>query len=153
MSVLANQVAADLGDGFRDFLRQNRLGRVYPEMLFRLAHPDGRVRDRRPDLAYVSFERCPLGKTVDPYQSAWEVVPDLAVEVVSPTDSAEELRAKVLEYFSAGVRQVWVVYPISRVADVFEAGDRVRVVAADAELDGGDVLPGFRLRLGDIFGS
>lgn len=151
MSVYANQVAADLADGFRDFLRQNRMGRIYPEMLFRLSLPNGRVRDRRPDLAYVSFDRSSPQRAIDPYQSAWDIVPDLAVEVVSPSDLFEDLRAKVLEYFAAGVRQVWVISPINRVADVFEAPDLIRVVTEDADLQGGDVLPGFRLRLGSLF--
>jgi hypothetical protein len=83
--------------------------------------------------------------------NAWDVVPDLAVEVISPHDRAEEVLDKVLEYFRADVRLVWVVYPKQRLIFVFEAPDRVRAISQDDALDGGLVLPGFRLPLANLF--
>ena len=65
---------------------------------------------------------------MSPDEDAWDVVPDLAVEVVSPTDIAQNLLGKVKEYFQAGVRLVWVVYPVQRCIHVYEAWTRIRVV-------------------------
>ncbi len=79
-------------------------------------------------------------------------MPDLAVEVVSPTDTAGKLLGKVREYFQAGVRLVWIVYPVQRCIHVYEAWNRIRVVTETDELDGGEVLPGFRRSLDRLFG-
>ena len=103
-------------------------------------------------MAFVSVERWPTDRPDDPGTAVWDVVPDLAVEVTSPNDRAEDQRGKVLEYFEAGVRLVWVVYPTHRLIDVYEAPDRVRVLAGAAELDGGEVVPGFRVGLATLFG-
>ena len=89
---------------------------------------------------------------MSPTEDAWEVVPDLAVEVVGPTDVAEDLLGKVKEYFQAGVRLVWVVYPIQRCIHVYGAWNRIRVVTEADDLDGGAVLPGFRRSLDRLFG-
>ncbi len=83
---------------------------------------------------------------MSPTDNAWDVVPDLAVEVTSPTDFAEDQLQKVAEYFQAGVRLVWVVYPDQRCIHVYEAWNRIRVVTEADTLDGGVVLPGFRFR-------
>jgi Uma2 family endonuclease len=81
------------------------------------------------------------------------VVPDLAVEVTSPTDFAEDQLHKVWEYFQAGVHLVWVVYPNERCIHVYEAWNRIRVVTEADILDGGAVLPDFQLRLDRLFDS
>ena len=78
-------------------------------------------------------------------------MPDLAVEVLSPSDHAEDILAKVAEYFRAGVRLVWVVSPVMGLVLVFDGPDRVRMVAPAGTLDGGEVLPEFRLPLDDLF--
>ena len=82
---------------------------------------------------------------------AWDVVPDLAFEVVSPTDYAEDLLVKVDEYFRAGVRLVWVVYPSLRLIHVYESMTRIRVLTAADKLDGGNVLSGFRVAVAALF--
>ena len=79
------------------------------------------------------------------------MVPDLAVEVVSPTDRAEAGLDKVREYFEAGVQLVWVIYPKLRVVHVFESFTRIRVLTRADDLDGGALLPGFRLPLATLF--
>ena len=61
--------------------------------------------------AFDSFDRWPIDRPMSPTDEAWDVVPDLAVEVTSPIDLAEDLLHMVAEYFKAGVRMVWVVYP------------------------------------------
>ena len=68
--------------------------------------------------------------------------PDLAVEIVSLTNSADEVADKLEEYFKAGVRQVWVVYPVHTKVYVYSSTTAVQILAPGDELDGGDVLPG-----------
>lgn len=79
------------------------------------------------------------------------IPPDLVVEVISPSNRAKAVREKIAEYFSAGVRQVWVVHPRRRNVAVHASPSEVRVFGEDDELDGGDVVPGFRLPVAEIF--
>ena len=81
----------------------------------------------------------------------WEVVPNLAIEVVSPTNTASDLDAKVEEYFHAGVELVWVIYPVTEKIYVYESITQISIVTASDVLDGGAVLPGFRLALSELF--
>ena len=126
----------------------NGLGRVVPEMLFAL-RPSPRLR-RRPDIAFVSQERWAIGRPI-PREAAWNVIPDLAVEITSPTDLIDDLMDKLDEYFAAGVRLVWVVYPKHRRIYTYDSATSVRILQAGGELDGGAVLPGFRLLLSSLF--
>lgn len=123
------------------------LGQVVVEMLFDLG-PD--VPRRRPDVAFVSYERWPRGHEVGDSE-AWAVVPDLVVEVVGRSNSAYEVEGKLGEYFRAGVRRAWVLYPSHRVAYDFDGPLRVRKVDADGALDGGTLLPGLRMPLAELF--
>jgi Uma2 family endonuclease len=140
-TILAEAVSAH-------FVSAGRPGRIVVEGLFRL-RTDSRLQ-RRPDLAYVSYERWPRDRPV-PRAAAWGVVPDLAVEVVSPSDLAVDLLEKLDDYFRAGVRLVWVVYPRHARFFVYEGPKRVTVLDATDTLDGGDVLHGFRLPLAGLF--
>jgi Uma2 family endonuclease len=118
------------------------------EMLFRI---DAAANlQRRPDVAFVSYERWPRSRRV-PEDAAWDVVPELAIEVVSPTNLAEDLLAKVGEYLRVGVRQVWVIYPAAAQVHVHESPTHIRVLGRGDELDGGPLLPGFRLPLAELF--
>jgi Uma2 family endonuclease len=124
------------------------LGHPVTEMLFRL--PLATARNRRPDGAFVTYGRWPKGRPV-PTDNAWDVVPDLAVEVTSPTDLADEIMQKIVEYFQAGVRLVWLVYAQHQLVYVYDSPTRVRILTRDDELDGGPVLPDFRLPLAELF--
>jgi Uma2 family endonuclease len=115
-------------------------------MLFRI----DKDLQRRPDVAFVSAERWPIGRRI-PDDAAWDVVPDLAIEVVSPTNTAAEVLARVREYFQAGVRRVWVVYPNERLIYTYQSPTSVRVLQAGDDLDGDPLLPGFRLPLTTLF--
>jgi Uma2 family endonuclease len=154
MSYHAGIIASDLAGDLSFHVRQQVPvpGKVVVEVIFRLPLPEGANRNRRPDFALVSFDRWPIDRPRSYRDNAWDVVPDLAVEVTSPTDSAEDQLQKVAEYFQAGVRLVWVVYPKVRCIHVYEAWNRIRVVTEADILDGGVVLPGFRLPLDGLFG-
>ena len=79
------------------------------------------------------------------------VVPDLAIEIVSPSNSAEEIMIRLDEYFRAGTRLVWVVYPGTSKVYAYDSPTAVRILQAGDDLDGGAVLPGFRLPLAALF--
>jgi Uma2 family endonuclease len=143
-AVLASWLVARL-DVFAD---GDNLGRAVCEVLFHL--PLNGDRNRRPDGAFVSFQRWPRNRRIPP-QHAWDVVPNLAIEVVSPTEFAEELLLKIDEYFRAGVQLVWVVYPQQALVYVYESMTRIRGLTRTDELDGGSVIPGFRLPLATLF--
>ena len=122
-------------------------GIVIPEVLF-LIDPARNLK-RRPDLAFVSYERWPADRPV-PKQEAWPVVPDLSIEIVSQSNKASEVVSKLCDYFGAGVRQAWVVYPIEQVIYVYRSATEVVILKPGQDLDGGDVLPGFRLPVADL---
>ncbi|MBI5958620.1 MAG: Uma2 family endonuclease [Chloroflexi bacterium] len=99
-----------------------------------------------PDVGFISNARQP-----QPSHEAYNSnAPDLAVEVLSPTDQPDEMRVKVINYLAAGTT-VWIVDPARKRVEVYTAGPRVRMVNEDGMLDGGSVLPGFRLAVKDIF--
>ena len=123
------------------------LGRVYPaDTGFFLAHePDTIVA---PDASFVRADRLPPPSERRGYSP---VVPDLAVEVVSPSDTQPEVDEKVALYMDAGVPLLWVAYPKRRVVRVHRP-DREPVEFGEGDvLDGEDVLPGFRLPVADSF--
>jgi Uma2 family endonuclease len=96
---------------------------------------------RGPDVAFVRAERLPTGEDA---QLFFEGAPDLAVEVLSPSNRPGQLEKKVRNYLSAGSRLVWVIDPRTRTA-VVHAPDAIPRTLTDAdEIEGGDVLPGFR---------
>ncbi len=127
---------------------ENHLGRVVCETLFLLDPALG--LKRRPDLAFVSTQRWPLRRRV-PRTEAWEIVPDLAVEIVSLTNTAEQMAEKIEDYFRSSVRQVWVVYPGTSKIYLYDTPTSVRILQVGDDLEGGSVLPGFRLALEDLF--
>lgn len=130
------------------FTGTERLGRIAGETLF-VIDPKSALQ-RRPDLAFISYARWPKSRPV-PRKAAWDVVPDLAVEVVSPSNSADDVNDKVGEYLRAGVRSVWVLYPKTQWVYVFESLKRITIYEAGEELSGGDVLPDFRVRVAALF--
>lgn len=124
-----------------------RLGRVYTaEAGFILARePDALLC---PDIAYVSAERLPPASAREQFM---ELPPDLAVEVLSPSETARTSREKVDTYLDGGVEMVWVVDPVRRSVAVYRASGESELLSEDDTLDGGDVLPGFSVPVADIF--
>jgi Uma2 family endonuclease len=148
MGVYENWLAAVMYGLLERKLDKTPIGRAVIEMIFDLRpHVN---RERRPDVAFVSFERWPRDRPM-PRARSWAVVPELAVEIVSLTNTAEEVAEKVEEYYKAGVRLVWVVYPGQSKVYAYTSTTEVRVLAAGDVLEGGDVMPGFRLPLPEIF--
>jgi Uma2 family endonuclease len=149
MGIRAAWVASLLVQFIGPFGRAHNLGHTVGEGLFHLPLPED--RNRRPDVAFVSYERWAKGRPLPPNDNAWDVLPKLAVEVVSRTDLAEEVQEKVAEYLRAGVTLVWVVYPRLKQVYVYDSQTKIRALMRTDELDGGAVLPGFRLPLTELF--
>lgn len=103
---------------------------------------------RIPDVSFVARARVPEDGIPRGY---WPFAPDLAVEIVSPSDRAAELREKVKDYLDAGTRLVWVLWPEDRSVTVYSADREVRELREGDELDGGDVLPDFRVPVAVLF--
>ena len=129
------------------FARTSNCGRAVSEMLFDFGVG---LSQRRPDVAYVSYSRWPRQRRV-PRTQAWAVVPELAVEVISPSNTFEEVLGKVHEYFHAGVQRVWVVAPPQQQVYVYQSPSQIRVLSVSEALTGDPFLPGFRLQLSELF--
>jgi Uma2 family endonuclease len=153
MSVYAGILSARLVEQLviHNHQQTPRPGRIFPEFLFRLPLLEATTRNRRPEIAFVSFERAPINQLPSTRDDAWSVVPDLAVEVISPSDLAEDQLEKILEYFVAGVRLVWVVYPTLGYLHVYSSPKTVQILDRVDTLDGGPVLPGFSMPLDLLF--
>jgi Uma2 family endonuclease len=152
MGALESTLASLLLELMGPYARNMELGQVFSEVLFDL-HPFVHG-SRRPDLAFLSAAKWPINRR-GPETESWPIIPDLAVEIVSPTNHAAKVLEKVREYEQAGVRLVWVIYPSAREVHVFDPGDRSVI----GRLQGGDclkgepVLPGFELDLAMRFGD
>ncbi|HEV3263366.1 MAG TPA: Uma2 family endonuclease [Gemmataceae bacterium] len=104
---------------------------------------------RLPDVCFVSWGRLP-GEAL-PDDAVARVVPDLAVEVLSKSNTRAEMERKLREYFRAGVRLVWVVDPKTQTARIYTSPSKSRRIGKEQALDGGPVLPGFSLPLKQLF--
>lgn len=102
-----------------------------------------------PDAAFVRTDRLPPEEEISTYL---ELAPDLAVEVVSPSDRMHDVSDKVMLYLNAGTQMVWVVQPNLKTVTVHYPDHTAKILTTDDEIDGGDVLPSFRLPLSEIFG-
>jgi len=126
---------------------EHKLGVVVgAETGFRLARDPDTVRGA--DVGFVKSERIPSSGRPTSY---WEGAPDLAVEVISPGDTVEDVEEKVDEYLVAGCAMVLVLNPRRRTGTVHRSGRNPVVLREQDSFDGEDVVPGFRCRVGDIF--
>jgi len=148
-SILANRVASMIQVYLGHYLLSNPLGETLMETLFRLPLPVD--RNRRPDVSFVSAQSIAQAPPQPGSDNAWAVLPELMVEVVSPHDLAEEIIERLNEYFAAGTKLVWVVYPTQRLLYIYQSPRQVRILGVADELDGGVVLPGFRIPLASLF--
>ena len=139
-------LAAALIQYLREFVALGNLGLVTGEGgMMRLFA--GLVRI--PDVAFISWSRLPGGKVPD--TPIPRLAPDLAVEVLSRSNTPKEMQGKREEYFAAGVRLVWMVDPEDRRLTVFTSPEDSVAYGSSDVLDGGTVLPGFSLPLGNLF--
>lgn len=102
------------------------------------------------DVAFIGKENLARFGVPD---SFFPTAPDLAVEVISPGNTSEEITTKVEDYLSSGSRLVWIVYPKRKVVVVYRTNTTVSFLHENEELSGEDVIPNFRLPLDKIFGN
>lgn len=142
-------LAAELFFRLSAFVRERQLGMVLGDNTGYLLHTDPiakRPTVRLPDLSFVRSGR----KPADGF-ALFEGAPDLAVEIVLPSDTLHALNSKLRDYFAYGTAQVWLVYPMARAVEVYTALDSVQVLTGEAILHGGALLPDFTLALNDLF--
>lgn len=126
------------------YLKKNKVGRVYGDnTLFKIG-----ANKRIPDVSFVSAEKIP--PTGEPFD-IWDFAPDIAVEVISPSERHNEVERKIREYFLAGVRQVWKIVPESKTLTIYFSPTETKILTETDELTCEDILPKFRLKLSDIF--
>lgn len=144
---LHGDIAMNIGALLKNHVKANGLGKVpAAETGFIIArNPD---TTRAPDTGFISKERVPKEGPPDGY---WELAPDLAVEVVSPNDTATEVQEKVREWIDAGARLVWIVYPKTREVVVHKSLKDIEILTEEETLGGENVIPGFECRVSEIF--
>jgi Uma2 family endonuclease len=144
---LHSRIASKVFNGIQAVLGESGFGEVFLEAGYVLSREPLTVR--QPDVSAVSKERI---KTTAP-DDYFEGAPELAVEIVSPAHSAEDLAIKVEQYLQSGARQVWVLYPKMKRLHLFLPGGQVAVLDEAQTLDAGELLPGFSVKVGDFFVS
>lgn len=141
------EIAMVLGSKLLDHVRAHRLGAVCAaETGFYLSRDPDTVR--APDVSFVAQERIAAEADANDY---WPIAPDLAVEVVSPSDQAAEVLAKASEYLEAGTRLVWVVYPQTQKIVVYRPSADIRLLSVGDTLEGEDIVPGFACPVAEVF--
>ena len=141
------QLVMNLGFLMGAFIRPRRLGVLFgsDSGVWLERDPD---TVREPDIGFVSRDKAPYGVRVTGYE---EEVPDLVVEVVSPSDSAREANERALMWKGFEVRIVWMLFPDTRTVNVYGEDGSVTTLGEGDWLDGGDVLPGFSCSVSEIF--
>lgn len=138
------RIGAKLIGRLENYLESNPIGGVYlSNTTFMIG-----ANERMPDVSFVSYTRFP--EDGEP-SGKWEIAPDLAVEVISPTDIWDKVNRKVREYFAAGVQQVWLISQPEQEVMVYDSPTRISVVTADEDLTSETLLPGFKCRVGNLF--
>jgi Uma2 family endonuclease len=152
MSAFASEIANRLRDHLAAYALRTNAGRTRMDMAFRIPLAEDETREREPDLAFISFDRWPQDRPMRYRGNPVDVIPNLVLEVVSPTDRAEAVLAKADEYRRAGVELVWVIFPVLRQLYAYTAPDASpRVFHQTDVLDGGNVLPGFSVPMAGLF--
>ena len=150
-NLLHQWLAFEIAGEIRDFLKQHDIG--YGGVEGGFSPMDDRRTMLAPDVAFVSKDRMPDPKP----QTFAGFMPDLAVEIASPSNTVAELREKAEIYLRNGSELVWIVYPARSNAEVCRLGEdgqfETQTVDINGKLDGEDVLPGFELELRQLFGG
>ena len=141
------RIIMELASPLQVFVKKNKLGKIYAaETGFVLTTNPDTVR--APDIAFIRQERvAEVGRS----KGFWKGPPDLAVEVISPSDTVGEVEDKVYMWLERGTRLVWLVSPKLCNVTVFRSLTDIETLTGNATLDGGNVLPGFRISVSEIF--
>jgi Uma2 family endonuclease len=143
---LHNRIAVKLFRALDRYVETHPLGEV---LIFEYLFILGPTTKRAPDVSFLRSERA---QQIDPNADI-PGAPDLAVEVLSPTDTVSAMRRKIRQYFAAGAQCVWIVYPETREVEVWKQPSKAQKILQETDvLEDPDLLPGFALRVGNLFG-
>jgi Uma2 family endonuclease len=148
MGLEASAVAVNVLTLLRSHVRAHALGHVFDSEAGYQIFPEQPNRVRKPDGSFIARGRLPNDR---PVRGHARIPPDLAMEVVSPNDLAEEVNTKVMEFLAVGVRLLWVIYPATKTIHVFRRGGGAAYLTAADELSGEDVVEGFACRVEELF--
>ncbi len=139
-SSFSMSLAIDLGY----YVKKHKLGTIIGEQgMFRTKAKNIRI----PDLSFYSWATLPEMPT----DAIWNIAPDLAVEVLSPSNTRREMEGKRIEYFASGVKLVWEVFPDERCVRAYTTVDQFATITSAELLQGGDIVPGFAVPVADLF--
>jgi len=148
-SILHGIIAGRIAGLLWTYILQTKLGEVLTaETGFRLFVNEKTVRV--PDVSFLSNEKLALIKNPNKF---YDGTPDLAVEVISPSESYDDVQEKLEDYLSAGVKMVWIIRPKNKTITTYRTLFDFKVLREDDELNGEDVLPDFKCSLPTIFGN
>ncbi|MEE8391432.1 MAG: Uma2 family endonuclease [Anaerolineae bacterium] len=139
--------ASRLDRALGSYVEEHNLGEAYTaEPGFELeAEP---LTIRAPGVAFVRRERIPPEGEPEGF---WAIAPDLVIEIISPSETARQVHEQVADYLRAGTRLLWLVYPASQTVMEYHPPMEARRLTVEDDLDGGDVVPGFRYPLKQLF--
>ena len=141
-TMIHGEISTNIVTLLNNYVRQHQLGRVYiAETTFQIGESG-----RKPDVAFVSQERLPENR-----HQASPIPPDLAIEVVSPSDKFYDVQEKALEYLDADTKMVWVIEPIARTVIVYRSRSDIKILTQNDTLTGEEVVSGFQCAVAEIF--
>jgi Uma2 family endonuclease len=143
-----SRIAILLATALQNYLAHHDLGVITGESgMFRMLENLVRI----PDVAFAGWDQFPNREL--PEEGAPEIVPELAAEVLSKSNTAAEMSRKLREYFRAGSRLVWLIDPQTKTVAVYTSPTRSKVLTSNDSLDGGKVLPGFAMPVASLFAN
>jgi Uma2 family endonuclease len=150
MSSYSCMISIWIYNALNSYVQENQRGITVFEMLFGIPTKGDPGKQRRPDVAFISKSRWPIDQ-VPPDTDPFPAVPNLAIEVLSPSDRILDLNSKLKDYFEAGVELVWVVHPSIERVDSFTSPIKPQYFFKADNLTAETLLPGFSLPLATIF--
>jgi Uma2 family endonuclease len=137
-----------LGGLLNEYLRRNPIGMAVDGGAGYVCFPHRPRLVRKPDVSFVRNGRFPNDR---PPRGFARLVPDLAVEVISPNDTYYEVEDKLNDYLLVGVPLIWIVNPDRRTVHVYKPDGTIRRLTAEQDLTGEPLFPDFRVRVADLF--
>ena len=147
MGFFANILASFLATSINTFAMPKRLGMAVAET----AYQREAKNSRRPDVSYFEIAKFPSLEVLLQDPPVVECEPNLAIEVVSPSNTIAEMDDRIAHFFKTGVQLVWVVHPQSKQVCVYQSTKDCKILEMGDVLDGGKVLPGYSLSLTELF--
>jgi Uma2 family endonuclease len=139
-------ICTELSFALTTFVKREKLGAVFDSSTGYWMQNEN---CRAPDVSFVSKER--LRGLKRPATEFFRFAPDLAVEVLSPNNTRAEIQERLRDFFSSGTRLAWVINPEMKTAEICYSLEKRKLIGPNGELDGETVVPGFRLKLAELF--